>query len=246
MGQVRLQREAEARAMLNGLLDAAAQQAPMTLYRDAALATTLASAWELGAAEHSGAGRSLVDLAQEAGAGGQIEGTLAHNRARMLALAGKLAPARDIFADERPALDRSGQRPLRAILDHDEAIAIAAAGSQGFAEATRLLESAAYQFAQLRMKGWLARARELLSTGLEGASTPGGRLYFTYPMGLSRREADVVRLIAGGASDEDAATALVLEKPVVERLLASALEKLGGDRRDELPRLARRYGLGGV
>jgi DNA-binding CsgD family transcriptional regulator len=246
IAEVRLGREAEARNLIPPLLDAAAQLPPLTLYRDAALVTALAAAWEIGGAEHAGAGRSLVDLAQEAGAGGQIEGRLSHTRARMLALAGDVAAARDILADERPALDRAGLRPLRAIADHDEAIAIAAAGRQGFLEATRLLESAVSQFAQLRMRGWLARAQSLLSTGLEAASAPGGRLSFTYPRGLSRREADVVRLVAAGASEDDVARSLVLDKAVVERLIASALEKLGSARRHDLPRLARRYGLGGA
>jgi DNA-binding CsgD family transcriptional regulator len=96
------------------------------------------------------------------------------------------------------------------------------------------------------MTGWQQRTKELLAQGLDAASAPGGRLSFTYPRGLTRREADVVRLIAAGATEQEAAVALVLESPAVERLIASALEKLGAERPDELPRLARRYGLGGV
>jgi DNA-binding CsgD family transcriptional regulator len=245
LGETRIRREAEARSMLPGLLEASAHQQPLTLYRDSALVATLAAAWELGAAEHAATGRSLVDLAQEAGVGGQLEGSLAHTHARMLALAGDVAAARDIFADERPTLDRTGQRPLRAIADHDEAVAIAAAGKPGYAEATRLLETAAVQFQALDMTGWLKRTNDLLAGGLETASAPGGRLAFTYPQGLSRREADVVRLIAGGASPQQAAAALVLDESTVDRLIASGLEKLGTDRLEELPRLARRYGLGG-
>jgi len=228
---------------LPNLLEAAAHQPPLTLYRDAALIATLAAAWELGAAEHAATGRSLVDLAAEAGVGGQLEGSLAHTRARMFALAGDVAAARDVFADERPALDRGGQRPMRAIVDHDEAITIAASGKHAYPEATRLLETAAGQFEALGMPGWLKRTRDLMDKGLEVASTPGGRLAFTYPQGLSRREADVVRLLAGGASTQETAATLVLEESVVERLTSSALEKLGSDRLDDLPRLARRYGL---
>jgi DNA-binding CsgD family transcriptional regulator len=162
----------------------------------------------------------------------------------MLAFAGDVASARNIFAAERPALDEAGLRPLRAIVDHDEAIAIAAAGTHRYVEATRLMEDAAWQFDLLGMPGWLARTQALIGSGLESASAPGGRLAFTYPRGLTRREADVVRLLVSGASDEEAARALVLEPAVVERLLASALEKLGAQRREELPKLARRYGLG--
>jgi DNA-binding CsgD family transcriptional regulator len=246
VGEVRSRREAEARAMLPGLLEAAAHQQPLTLYRDAALVAALAAAWELGAADHAATGRSLIDLATETGAGGQLEATLPLTLARMLALAGDIPAARDILADERPNLDRTGQRPLRAIADHDEAIALAAAGKQGYAEAARLLEAAALQFEALGMNGWLKRTRDLLATGFEAASAPGGRLSFTYPQGLSRREADVVRLLAGGASSQEVAATLLLDESVVERLVSSALEKLGTDRLDELPRLARRYGLGGT
>ena len=246
LAEARLRREAEARAATANLLDAIAQQSPLTLYREAALCVSLAAAWELGAAEHAGAGRSLVELAAEGGSGGQVESSLTHARARMLSLAGDLPTARDLFANERPALDRAGQRPLRAVVDYDEAIAIAAAGKESYVEATRMLESAAAQFEQLGMTGWLNRTRELLSQGLDVASAPGGRLSFTYPRGLTRREADVVRLIASGATADEAAQALVLEPQAVERLISSALEKLGAERQDELPRLARRYGLGGV
>jgi DNA-binding NarL/FixJ family response regulator len=164
----------------------------------------------------------------------------------MLSLSGDLPAARELYANERPQLDRAGQRPLRALVDFDEAIAIAAAGKEGYMETTRLLETAANQFEQLGMDGWKKRTQDLLSQGLDVASAPGGRLSFTYPRGLTRREADVVRLIASGATEEEAAAALVLESQVVERLIASALEKLGAERPGELPRLARRYGLGGV
>ena len=40
LGESRTQREAEARSMLPGLLEAAAHHQPLTLYRDAALTTT--------------------------------------------------------------------------------------------------------------------------------------------------------------------------------------------------------------
>jgi DNA-binding CsgD family transcriptional regulator len=246
LAHVRARDEADARGLVPRLLDAVALLPPLTYLRDAALVAALTAAWELGAAEYSATGQSLLRLAAEGGAGGQLEGSLGLTRSRLLALAGDVANARAAFAAERTALDASGQRPLRAIADHDEAIAIAASGPAAYNEAARLLETAAGQFNMLGMTGWLARTRRLIDGGLDSAAVPGGRLYFTYPCGLSRREADVVRLMAGGASADETATALVLERSALDRLLASALDKLGADRRDELPRLARRYGLGGT
>ena len=95
------------------------------------------------------------------------------------------------------------------------------------------------------MAGWAARARELLEDGLSKAAQPGGRLHFTYPAGLSPREADLVRLVSGGATVGEAAMELDLELAAAERHLGSALAKLGGAEMSELPRLARRHGLGG-
>ena len=245
-GHARLGNEAEARGLLPSVIEATSLVPPLTWYRDAALVAALTAAWEMGAAEHAATGRSLVALAAQAGVGGQVVGTLELTRARLLALSGIVDAARAVFAEQRAALDAAGLLPLRALCDHDEAIAIAAAGPRGFAEATRLLETAGAAFERLGMSGWSARAAQLLDRGLAVAAEPGGRLSFTYPRGLSRHEADVVRLIAGGAAPEEAAATLTLDDAAVERLTASALRKLGGERRDQLPHLARRYGLGGV
>src|SRR5205814_6269392 len=136
--------------------------------------TALTAAWELGAAEHAAPGQALIRLATEGGAGGQTDGSLGLMRGRLLALAGDVPAARAAFASERLSLDASGERPLRAIADHDEAIAIAAAGPSGYAEAKRLLEAAATQFASLSMNGWLARTKHLLDGGLDTADVPGG------------------------------------------------------------------------
>ncbi len=68
----------------------------------------------------------------------------------------------------------------------------------------------------------------------------------TYPRGLSRREADIVSLVAGGAKPAAAAAELDIKKDEVDRVVAAALRKLRGKSVDELPQLARKYGLGGL
>jgi DNA-binding CsgD family transcriptional regulator len=246
LGLWRAGNEAEARQSLAGLLGAAAELPPLTLHRDAALIATLVATWEMGAAEHAAAGLSLVRLARDAGVGAQIEGSLELTEARLLGLAGRVAESRAAFAVARAQLTAAGLRPLLAFADHDEAIVIAAASSRGHDEAIKLLGSAGEKFERLGMRGWSDRVSALTGTGLESAGAPGGRLAFTYPRGLSRNEADLVRLVSGGANLTDAAEELALDQPTAERLLRSSLKKLRGKSVDELPQLARRYGLGGL
>ena len=245
VAHTRMGHESEARKLLPDVLEACAQLPPLTYHRDTALLAALAAAWELGAAEHAVRGRALLELAHADGVGGQPHGTLRLGRARMLSLAGDVDEARSLFAEERPALEAAGLRPLRAILDHDEAITIAAAGSGDLSAATELLEAAAGQFEALDMAGWHDRAQRLLTEGLDQARRPGGRLHFTYPQGLSRREADIVRLLAGGQSLAEAAAALDLDAAAAQRHLDAALAKLSVDSLEALPRTARRFGLGG-
>jgi DNA-binding CsgD family transcriptional regulator len=246
LAHVRTGSDADARQLLPSLFDAIGQLAPLTFYRDAALVATLSAAWELGAAEHSGRGRTLIDLAVAGSVGAQPHGSLRLSRARMVGLTGDVAEAQALFAEERPVLEEAGLRPLRAILDYDEAVTLAAAGASRYGEAATLIERAAGQFGVLGMPGWLDRTRVLSEAGFEAAAQPGGRLHFTYPEGLSRREADLVRLVADGLSAAQAAEALGLEPAAAERHLEAALEKLGAGSPEQLPRVARRHGLGGV
>jgi DNA-binding CsgD family transcriptional regulator len=237
--------EEHVRALLPDVLEACAQLAPLAYARDAALVDALSAAWELGAAEYSARGRSLIDLAVAGGVGTQATGSLRQAKARMYGLAGDVAEARSYFAEERPALEAAGLRPLRAILEMDEGLVIAAAKDDGFGEAAVLLEQAAEQFEALGMSGWLQRARSLLDGGLDAALRPGGRLHFTYPRGLSRREADAVRLLAAGVAPARAADQMGIDEAVLARHLAAAMDKLEVTDQADLPRTARRYGLGG-
>jgi tetratricopeptide (TPR) repeat protein len=76
--------------------------------------------------------------------------------ARLCALDGRHDEARHWFAEARTTLDAQGARPLRAIVDFDEALMHRRAGRPDAARP--LLQAAVDQFARLRMPGWLRRA----------------------------------------------------------------------------------------
>jgi hypothetical protein len=62
----------------------------------------------------------------------------------------------------REVLDEQGARPLRAIVDHDEAAMYARRAARGDrARALRLLDAAREQFEAVGMPGWIARAEAL-------------------------------------------------------------------------------------
>jgi DNA-binding SARP family transcriptional activator len=76
--------------------------------------------------------------------------------ARLCALDGRHDEASRWFAEARAALDAQGARPLRAIVDFDEALMHRRAGRPDAARP--LLEAAVDQFTRLGMTGWLRRA----------------------------------------------------------------------------------------
>jgi DNA-binding SARP family transcriptional activator len=76
--------------------------------------------------------------------------------ARLCAVDGRHDQARRWFAKARTVLDAQGARPLRAIVDYDEALMHRRAGHPDAARP--LLDAAAGQFARLGMAGWLRRA----------------------------------------------------------------------------------------
>jgi hypothetical protein len=76
--------------------------------------------------------------------------------ARLCALDGRDDEASQWFAKARTVLDAQGARPLRAIVDYDEALMHRRAGHPDAARP--LLDTAVGQLARLGMSGWLRRA----------------------------------------------------------------------------------------
>ncbi len=88
--------------------------------------------------------------------------------ARLCALRGDSGEAIDWFNQARLVLDEQGARPLRAIVDYDEALMCARRGADGDRErAEPLLRAALAQFHSIDMPGWIRQAEHLLTTGEE-------------------------------------------------------------------------------
>jgi hypothetical protein len=82
--------------------------------------------------------------------------------ARLCALTGRLVEARSWFDEARRVLEEQGARPLRAIVDLDEAwMEVRRRQSADHARARTLLDAARGSFQSLGMPGWLRRADAL-------------------------------------------------------------------------------------
>ncbi len=82
--------------------------------------------------------------------------------ARLCALQGRYDEASRWFAEARTVLEGDGARPLRAIVDYDEALMYVRRAAPGDKErAAPLLDAALRQFREIGMTGWVRRAEEL-------------------------------------------------------------------------------------
>jgi tetratricopeptide (TPR) repeat protein len=82
--------------------------------------------------------------------------------AQICALTARSDEARDWFAKARTVLDEQGARPLRAIVDYDEALMYIRRNAPGDTDrAQPLLAAATRQFREIGMPGWLDRASKL-------------------------------------------------------------------------------------
>jgi len=80
--------------------------------------------------------------------------------ARVCALQGRSDEASEWFARARTVLEELEARPLRAIVDFDEALMLLRRGGTGDRERARpLLEAAIREFSAIGMSGWIRRAR---------------------------------------------------------------------------------------
>jgi len=220
---------AQARRCLGWIVPALAKLEPRTINQSGAVFFAGAGAWELGEAEHAG---ELKRLALELIRSEVADYTPACSEltmARTAALLGDVAEALAWFQRARASLDGRGARPLRAVVDFDEALVLRL---EDPAATARLLEQARSEFAELEMTGWLSRAETQLAS-LRGA----------HPGGLTAREAEVLGLLGDGLTNREIAGELVISVHTVERHLATIYRKIGVRNRTDATAFVYKSGL---
>jgi DNA-binding CsgD family transcriptional regulator len=193
-----------------------------------AVAYAAAAVWEL---RDGALARELLPAAEAIVAAGVPDWYMSSNDltvARLATVLDRHEDAAAAFGRARERLEREGQLPIRAIVDYDEALARGWRGQPGSAE---LLLAAETQFEQLGMSAWLERIAALRRSG-DGL-----------PDGLTRREAEVLRLVASGLTNRQIAEQLVLSIHTIERHLDNSYAKIGARNRAEASAYTVRHGL---
>ena len=110
--------------------------------------------------------------------------------------------------------------------------------------AEREIEVAIHNFREIGADGESARAEAMLETLRKANATPRTETAPGLLAGLSRRELEVLDLVARGLTNRDIAGRLVLSEHTVNRHVANILRKLGLSSRAAAASLAGRSGLG--
>ncbi|MEX2159658.1 MAG: AAA family ATPase [Dehalococcoidia bacterium] len=159
--------------------------------------------------------------------------------ARLCALQARYHEATEWFDRARDVLDEQGARPLRAIVDYDEALMYARRGRRGDRnKAAPLLEAALGQFRDIGMPGWTRLTEELQRRIIDG--TAGQTIH---PDRLTPREVEVLRLIAAGRTNTEIASDLTLSVRTVARHITNIYTKIGVRNKVEATAYAARHGL---
>jgi DNA-binding CsgD family transcriptional regulator len=111
-------------------------------------------------------------------------------------------------------------------------------------QAQREIEVAIENFREIGADGESARAEAMLATLRKTSPTPNQETARGPLAGLSRRELEVLDLVARGLTNRDIAGRLVLSEHTVNRHVANILRKLGLSSRAAAASLAGRAGLG--
>jgi DNA-binding CsgD family transcriptional regulator len=224
--------EAECRRLLDALTPVLHRLGPAGFRQAPCVCRAADAVWELSATEYAASYRRLARELIAAGVADAAVGSAALTVARMAALLGEDAEAADWFARARTALEADGRRPLRAIVDYDEARALRRAGSPDAARIATLRQAALEAFRELGMDSWERRAQRLVS-----------RRDADLPDRLTAREAEVLVLVAGGMTNKQIAAELILSPATVERHVANVYRKIGARRRADAATYAVVHGL---
>jgi DNA-binding CsgD family transcriptional regulator len=210
---------AEARQLLGWVLPAILGSEPMRLHQNGAVAYAGGAAWELADPTMAAQIRRAALDVIEAGVGDCWWTSNELTVARMSSLCGDLADAQTWFDRARRALEASGQRPLRGVVDYDEARHRIRHRLPG---ALPLLTAARTRFADLDMPQWVATVDALIAAASDA-----------HPDGLTAREVEVLRLLASGLTNAEIASRFVISIHTVERHLANAYRKMNVRNRAE-------------
>ncbi len=211
---------------------------PATWLLNGTVAFAATSVWELGEADLAEPVHRCALAVIEVGHDDYPCSSLRLSLARMLALMDRRDEASEVFDLAREHLDGSGQRPMRAMVDLDEARALEDGSFGDRDRAMSLATSARDRFAALGMTGWATRATSLLDALAERHAREGA-----LPAGLTQREMDVVRLVAKGYSDRAIGDEMYVSPRTVNAHVRNILAKTKVKNRTELSLWAVREGL---
>ena len=157
----------------------------------------------------------------------------------LAALQGNNVGARKHFAEARPSLEREGLLCFGAIIDFQDARVVGAMGDiEGWRAA---LERAHRQFDDLGMVFWKDRAAKALASGAPAETRNPHALG---PDGLSRREVEILGLLAAGGTAKTIASRLALSVATVNRHVANIYQKIGVNSRAAATVYALKHGIG--
>ncbi|MCH8224546.1 MAG: hypothetical protein IIC97_01620 [Chloroflexi bacterium] len=152
---------------------------------------------------------------------------------------GQLDRATSHFEDALALSRRAGRRDHLPGTCYDYADALLKRNGQGDRErAISLLEEALVLSTELGMHPFMERA-----AGLKAQAESQTVAVPTYPDGLTQREVEVLRLIAGGKTNLEIAEELVIAEGTARRHVANIYEKIGAANRAEATRYALSQGF---
>jgi DNA-binding CsgD family transcriptional regulator len=208
---------ADATRLLDELIPLLETLTPTTLNQNGAVGLAGAAVWELRDSAWAEPCRRLALELLDAEVGDDVSASQELTVARMASLLGDHGDADEWFERAAAKLRADGRRPLYVVAVLDRAAAAVAA--RAAVPITELRE--AHDVAvRLGMPATTQRAAALLD---DVEATP--------PAGLTPREAEILRLVAGGRTNREIADTLVLSVHTIERHLANAYRKIGARNR---------------
>jgi DNA-binding CsgD family transcriptional regulator len=219
--------ENHAREILEQILPALAPAGPLWSTASNALGLVGDAVWELRDAELARALLPAARRVMDGDARAFYMTSPALTVGRLSALAGSVDEALQAFAVARATLESRGQVVLRAVVDHDEAVARIASRRPG---AGPLLASARTRFTELGMQEWMRRSDEI-------------EVPVVLPDQLTAREAEILRLVGERRTNREIASELVISVHTVERHVQNVYRKIGVSSRAEAGTYVARVGL---